>query len=224
MSRSERFRPTGAAVVIGAMIGALALAGCGAGQVAQTSSQVAAVGGANGGAGTIAVRDAQIEFPDEAEGGNVYAVGGTAGLRMLISNAGPEADRLVSASSPAASSVEIIGDADIPGGQVLTVEGAPAEEPAAAATSGATSTPGDTATSAPTEPGTDASGTAQPTTTTAAAADGSREAQIVLTGLREDIRAGLTYPLVLTFERAGEIRLDIPVGNSSAPREVEPAE
>jgi hypothetical protein len=41
----------------------------------------------------------------------------------------------------------------------------------------------------------------------------------VLSGLQEDIRAGLTYPLVLTFERAGEVRLEVPVGNATAPRE-----
>lgn len=44
-------------------------------------------------------------------------------------------------------------------------------------------------------------------------------AQMVLTGLRDDIRTGLTYELVLVFERAGEIRLDVPVGHPQTPRE-----
>lgn len=199
MSRTERFRPTGAAV-IGAMIAALALAGCSAGQVAQTSSQVPAVGGANSGVGQIAVRDVQIEFADQVEGGNVYARGGNAPLRMTIVNAGTGPDRLVSVTSPVATSVQVSGVTAIPGGQALVVEGepAPAAEPAE-------------------EQGESDSSTTTPPVPTASEtpADGT---QVVLTGLREDIRAGLTYPLVLTFERAGQIRVDVPVGNPSTPR------
>lgn len=203
MSRTERFRPTGAAV-IGAMIAALALAGCSAGQVTQTSSQVPAVGGANSGVGQIAVRDVQIEFADRVEGGNVYARGGNAPLRMTIVNAGAGPDRLVSVTSPVASSVQISGVTSIPGGQALVVEG----EPVVAAETGE-------------ETGEESGGSGSATTTapvpTASEAP-AEGAQIVLTGLREDIRAGLTYPLVLTFERAGQIRVDVPVGNPSTPR------
>ena len=35
--------------------------------------------------------------------------------------------------------------------------------------------------------------------------------------------AGLTYPVVLVFERAGEIRFDVPVANPSEPREHSPS-
>lgn len=207
MSRTERFRPTGAAV-IGAMIAALALAGCSAGQVTQTSSQVPAVGGANSGVGQIAVRDVQIEFADQVEGGNVYARGGNAPLRMTIVNAGAGPDRLVSVTSPVASSVQISGVTTIPGGQALDVEGEPvvAAEPVeeTGEETGEESGGSDSATT-----------TAPVPTASETPAEG---AQIVLTGLREDIRAGLTYPLVLTFERAGQIRVDVPVGNPSTPR------
>jgi hypothetical protein len=48
--------------------------------------------------------------------------------------------------------------------------------------------------------------------------------RIVLTGLREEVQAGLSYPLVLRFERAGEVRIDVPVANSTATREAEPHE
>lgn len=199
---TERIRPTRAAVVVGmtvgVMIGALALAGCGAGQVSQTSRQVADVNGASAGAASVLVRDARIEFGGEVQGGEVYPRGASAPLRMSIVNTGADADRLVSATSPAASSVQISGDTEIPGGQVLVVDGRPP---------------------APTAPA---------TTTPAAIPRGDvgaqREGSIVLTGLRQDIRAGLTYPIVLTFARAGEIRLDMPVDNPSAPREDEPAE
>ncbi|HEX2297385.1 MAG TPA: hypothetical protein VHH34_02510 [Pseudonocardiaceae bacterium] len=36
---------------------------------------------------------------------------------------------------------------------------------------------------------------------------------IGLVGLTESVRAGLTYPVVLTFERAGKLRLELPVEN-----------
>lgn len=220
MSRSEWSRPRGVATLVAAMIGILAVTGCGAGQITQTGEQITAVGGANAGTGTILVRDAQITFGDEAEGGTVYPRGGTAPLQMRIINEGATGDRLVSASSPVASSVQVTGQAEVPAGQVLLVGGEPtapvapapvARVPGAAAT---TTSPAPT-TPAPTSPA---------TTTPAPAAQapvegGERMAQIVLTGLRDDIRAGLTYELVLVFERAGEIRFDIPVGNPQAPRE-----
>lgn len=42
-------------------------------------------------------------------------------------------------------------------------------------------------------------------------------AEVALTGLREPLRAGLTYPVTLTFERAGAITLQVPVGNPDVP-------
>jgi copper(I)-binding protein len=41
----------------------------------------------------------------------------------------------------------------------------------------------------------------------------------VLTGLRQDLQVGPTYPVVLTFERAGDVQLSIPVGNPDVPRQ-----
>ena len=75
MSRTPRFRPTGAVVATGAVLGALALAGCGAGQITQTDTQVPAVVGANAGVGAIVVRDAYIEFGEQAQGANIYPRG-----------------------------------------------------------------------------------------------------------------------------------------------------
>jgi copper(I)-binding protein len=228
-----------AQLVIGALIAAVAVAGCGAGQITQTSSQVAAVEGASATSGQIAVRNAMIEFDEAAHGAAIYPIGGSAPLQMVIVNTGTELDRLVAASSPVAESVQISGVLRIPGGQALTVEGAPTPlvAPAAAtatpsATTGAapsTSTP--TTAPSPTAPSTAAPSTsAPPTGAPAAAAEPAPVAppaaqgepgagNIVLTGLREDIQAGLTYPLILTFERAGEVRFDVPVANPDKLRE-----
>ena len=46
---------------------------------------------------------------------------------------------------------------------------------------------------------------------------------IALAGLREPIRSGLTYPVVFTFERAGEVLVEVPVETPDLPRE-EPIE
>ncbi|GAA3230977.1 lipoprotein [Pseudonocardia petroleophila] len=42
---------------------------------------------------------------------------------------------------------------------------------------------------------------------------------LALTGLRVPIRSGLTYPVVLGFERAGELVVDVPVATPDVPRE-----
>ncbi|WP_232661583.1 hypothetical protein [Pseudonocardia sp. TRM90224] len=225
-------------LAIGLMVGAVALAGCGAGQVTQTSRQVAAVDGASGGAGSIAVRNAKIEFGEHAEGDSVYPRGGDAPLSMVLINAGTQDDELVSVSSPAASTVVISGNKLVPAGATIMVEGAPAPVvPAAptgtaptgtasarpsgvvAPTASPTATPpsgvpssaeATAAASATAATGTTAPDAAAPATTGAP--------QIVLTGLRTDIAGGLTYEVVLTFRNAGEIRLPVPVATSEDPR------
>jgi copper(I)-binding protein len=216
-----------AQLVIGALIAAVAVAGCGAGQITQTSRQVAAVEGANATSGQISVRNATIEFDEAAHGAAVHPIGGSAPLQMLIVNTGAEVDRLVAASSPVAESVQISGVLRIPGGQALTVEGAPAPlavpPPAVAPTATPSATP-NAASSTPTPvaaPPTSTPGAAaEPTAAAASPAEGEPGAgNIVLTGLREDIQAGLTYPLILTFERAGEVRFDVPVANPDELRE-----
>jgi copper(I)-binding protein len=218
VSRSPRTRRTGTAAAIGALIGALALAGCGAGQITQTDTQVAAVDGALATVGFIAIRDAQIEF-GEAEGVNVYSRGGEAPLSLTIANTGADADKLVSVSSPAAASVKISGTPDIAGGRVLVVEGEP-EGPAEPAAPSGSARPTGSAAATPTS-----SAAATPSATASAnaeapgAATGKREAQIVLTGLTDDIRSGLTYPVTFRFERAGEVTVNVPVANPDTPRQ-----
>lgn len=226
MSRTLRIRPTGAAAILGVMIGAVALAGCGAGQITQTSSQVAAVGGANVTVGAIAIRDAEIEFPEGTSGNNSYPTGSSAPLRMVIVNSGTQADRLVSASSPVAQSVQVSSGAEIVAGRSLSIEGKPAPvatpTPTGAPSTGTTASnsPGASATPRPT---TAPSGSATPTAapTTSVAAGSEREVHVVLTGLRQDVRAGLVYEVVLTFEKAGPIKVNVPVGNPGEPRKDE---
>jgi copper(I)-binding protein len=215
-----------AKLVIGALIAAVAVAGCGAGQITQTSRQVAAVEGANATSGQISVRNAMIEFDEPAHGAAIYPVDGNAPLEMVIVNTGAEIDRLVAASSPVAASVQISGVLRVPGGQALTIEGAPAAPavapaPAEGAPTGTPATPGAAPTTASptTAPPTSAPPAAEPTPVAQPAEGEPGAGHIVLTGLREDVQAGLTYPLILTFERAGEVRFDVPVASPDTLRE-----
>ena len=210
MSPTARIRPARAAAVVGALIGAVALAGCGAGQVAQTAEQVAAVGGANATVGPIAVRNAEFEFDGPVEGAFVYPVRGNAPLEMFIVNSGATADRLIAASSPVAESVQISGTTEIPAGRELRVEGAPLPLPAPAPAAPEAANP---APQAPAPPAAEPAPEITPAPTTAPEALGERQASIVLTGLREEIQAGINYPLVLTFERAGELHIEVPVAS-----------
>jgi copper(I)-binding protein len=53
----------------------------------------------------------------------------------------------------------------------------------------------------------------------AAISPSTRYAQVVLTGLKEDIRSGLSYEIVLSFEKAGQVRVMLPVAYPAEPRE-----
>ena len=247
------------------MVGALALAGCGAGQITQTSSQASGVGGASANVGQIAIREAAFAFAGDGKSAAIYEAGSDAPLSMTVVNFGGQVDKLTTVSSPVAESARITGDATIASGRVLLVEGLPAGEPAGApgaaapgasaqATAGpgasaqatpapgtsaqATRAPGAEATPGPTEqagsapeaganPGSrPAPATAGPEAAATAAAGaaapssgvvapGTTRAQVVLTGLKSDLQVGPTYPVVLTFQRAGEVTIQVPVANPS---------
>jgi copper(I)-binding protein len=225
VTRTPRIRST--AAVAGAVIGAVVLAGCSAGQVTQTSRQVTAVDGANANAGPIAVRDALFVLPEHVQTGVAYPRGSSAPLELVIVNTGGAADELVSVTSPIAGNGVVSGKRDVPGGQKLVVEGAPVTEVTPAApTPGATpsasasrSTSTATPTAAPTTAAPTAASTAASTPSAEALpADAAGTAQIVLTGLRDDIRSGLTYEVVLTFRNAGPVRLAVPVAASEVER------
>lgn len=224
MTRTKRIRPT--AAVVGVVIGVVLLAGCGAGQVTQTSRQVTAVDGANTTVGTIAIRNAQFAFTGDVEGPAVYARGASAPLEMTIVNTGGTGDELVSVSSPIASTVEIGGVKEVPAGQTLVVSGTPAP-----AVAGLGAEQGAEQGAQPSgEPAAEPSGepAAAPTTASVSPATGeagsSRTAQVVFGNLRDDIRSGLTYQVVLTFRQAGQVSVSVPVAGSTAPREDKHAE
>ena len=232
-----------AVLLIGAVAGSIALGGCGAGQIAQTAYQANNGGGADVTVGGLVVRAAQISF-GKPEGAAVYPVGSNAPVAMYVINQGTRDDRLVSASSPVATSVQISGPTDLPAGVAMVVGGdfgtagqtlPGASEPPAQprldtglpgpnpnttiAPSSAAQEPSDVSPTGGANPSGEApAGGIRSAPPVAAVDPSTRFAQVVLTGLREDIRAGLAYELNLNFEKAGQVRVMLPVGYPGQPR------
>ena len=97
---------------------AAALAGCGAGQITQTDSQVAAVSGSYGDVENIALRNVLIHYPPSPNG--TYPAGSNVPVLLTIVNLGTTADELMSVTSPAASQVLVLGTSTIPPGTNVT--------------------------------------------------------------------------------------------------------
>lgn len=88
MSRPPRMLPVWGAL---ALTTVAAVTGCSAGQITQTSTQVATVNGSSTNVGELALRDIRILYPT----GGTYAEGSTADLVLVVTNQGLAEDRLV---------------------------------------------------------------------------------------------------------------------------------
>jgi copper(I)-binding protein len=210
-------------VVLGISAAAL-VAGCGAGQITQTATQVAAVNGASGTAGAIAVRDAQLAFPSSAN--KYYSRGDNASVIVTIANSGATADTLTSVSSPAFKSATITGTRTIAAHSAVSSGKDVDDDPAPSVTSSApTSSPSATATttsSASTSSSatsTTATTTTATTTTTAGAPLPIGTIRVVLTGLTLDrLTPGQTVEVRFTFAASGDIVVKLPIGATTDPR------
>lgn len=108
-----------AAQIVACCAAALTLVGCGAGQIAQTDKDVAAVNGSSGNArNAIALRDVLIPDPPNQQGS--YPAGSTVPVVFTIVNQTGSADELIGVSSPAASQALVVGTTRIPPGSTVT--------------------------------------------------------------------------------------------------------
>lgn len=146
-------------------------------------------GGSEGRVGDITVTDAMFDYQGPIEAGMVYRPDDTVDLKVTIVNGGDTPDRLVSVSSPIAG-----------GGIIKSAQGG--------ATDGAAMILGHH---------TLAAGDTKPVA--AITVPDTTFIDLRLTGLKSEIRAGLTYPVVFTFARAGQLRLQLRVDNPDEPRE-----
>lgn len=217
MSRPQEHKAVGRSAVrrrlVPAVLGlgaVLALAGCDAGQTTQTANQVSAVDGASAQSRGIDVRDAQMTYPAQ---GNLYRAGSSAPLQLLLINQGTQSDRLVSVSSPYATSALVGGTTVIAPGVALRAFGTPAAEPSSSASSPApSSSPSSSAaSSSPAAPTSQPAGSVATPGPTEQAVN-QQTVQITLAGLKQDITPGVTIPVTFVFEHAGPITVQMPMG------------
>lgn len=167
---------------------ALALSACGAGQVTQTSDQVAAINGVDATAGSIAVRNAHIIFPESEE----YSIepGGTALLGFTIVNLdGYTPDTLTGITTDFADSVTGAEGLEIPALGSIAAGLTPEEAELAESVDESPR---------PANPEGDTPITPVPET-------------VEIVGISEGVRPGLTVPMTFSFAEAGDVTLSVPV-------------
>jgi copper(I)-binding protein len=222
-----------AAAILATALGVLVLAGCAAGQDAQTVGQRPAIDAASATAGNISVRAAALLPPT---GGSGYAKGSSAQLQLVLINDGDSKDTLTAVSSPAASGAQIDGAGSSAGASDTASAGA--SDTASAGASGTASAGSGTASagsSAASSSGT-ASGSATASASESSTAAPSSQAasqpitlppggsvmigfgdgpSISLTGLTQELYPAQSLPITLTFGSGATITLTVPVALSS---------
>jgi len=221
-------------------VGVVALAGCSVGQVTQTDSIEPAVNGNRADVGDIALRDVMVAYPEN--GG--YEAGDDAPLLLTIVNVGGADDTLVSVSSPAATSVELVGDPAVPGRAALQVvvpdesaqptSSQPSSQPSTQPETTESSLPESSITepSAPADTGTPSSPESSSSSSEAPAAESSEPQttetelapqevgtmSIVLTGLTADLPMGKNVPVTFVFASGGQVTVQLPIAAPATAR------
>ena len=211
------------AATMGALLlSPIALTACSAGQVAQTATQNRDKVGPEAAVGDLTLRAITLAHPDDG----LYEEGENAELQLAIVNGDTEADTLVGIEGEAFDGVVVSGQASAS----PAVPGSPSAEPVTATTPATPTTPGTTPQT--TAPGATPSPGALPTPTAPAAPTvpatpstpaasseveipipaqstvflgGSGGPTVELAGLSEELTAGQSIDVTLTFERAGEV-------------------
>ncbi|MGW3539867.1 hypothetical protein ACWDNI_04850 [Nocardia niigatensis] len=185
---------TVAALAAGAV---LALSGCGAGQVSQTATQVAAVNGNSADVGSIALRNVRFLLPQTEEYNN--AKGGKAVLAFSAVNlSDSKTDQLVSISTELGQ-VKIADKIELKPSATVVADKPTAKDAAQAAA------------------------LKEQNAGESAADPNAKPVLIEVTGLTKDVTPGLTYPLTFVFKEGGTVVVNTPVdAGANNPRQ-EPA-
>lgn len=101
-----------------ALIATAATAGCGTGQIAQTTDQAPAVNGSAAAAGDITLRDVRIEA---VQNGDAIPAGSTVDLSFVASNQSSESDDQLVRISTDIGKISLTGAKSLPVGGVLIV-------------------------------------------------------------------------------------------------------
>jgi copper(I)-binding protein len=209
-----RRRRTAPAVLGLGIAALLTVAACGSGQLAQTSGMPPAVDGGSGQAGKIAVRNAQIAFP---ESGRSYPAGSDVPLVVTIVNSGPTPDTLVSVTSPISKPAALTGSLDLLPGTALVAGKDLTNRPSATAAPVTTTTESSSATTTTTTGApTSGSSSSAPTTTTTVATTTSAQpvvgqVSIILKQVSAPVQPGQSVRVTFTFAGSGSVTVDMPV-------------
>jgi copper(I)-binding protein len=188
------------AATMGALLlSPIALTACSAGQVTQTATQNRDKVGAEAQVGSVTLRQVTLEHPDEGR----YEAGDDAALTMAVVNSGNEADTLVGIEGEGFDGVLVSGQASA----APAVPGSPSAS--APATGGAAPGAGAT-TAAPTA----SSRVDVPVPGNSTVfIGGESDLTVELAGLTEELTAGQSIELTLTFQQAGEVTVRAMVAN-----------
>jgi copper(I)-binding protein len=217
-ARSERIAT--AALVVGACV-ALALAGCSAGQLTQTSNQTGSVPGANVSVGALALRNLLVQYNGVAG----YAAGGDAPLEVRIFNDGATPVKLVGVRTDDATGVTLVG-APTPAVTPAPVSPSPSASPSESAST-SPSASGEPAGSASPSASGSAVPPASPSQAPPAAAASAISIEIPpqsyvalvpgegshlrLTGLKEAVVPGDWVTVTFTFDSGVSLPVQIPL-------------
>ena len=205
------------AATMGALLlSPIALTACSAGQVSQTATQNRDKVGPEAAVGDLVMRQITLAHPQDG----LYEEGENAELQMAIVNTSTEADTLVGIEGEVFDGVLVSGQATAS----PAVPGSPSAEPVATTAPAAPTTPGTapqtTAPEATPSPGALPTPTvpAAPSTPTASSEveipvpagstvflGGASGATVELADLSEELTAGQSIEVTLTFEQAGEV-------------------
>ncbi|WP_448611421.1 hypothetical protein [Geodermatophilus sp. URMC 60] len=200
------------------LLSPVALTACSAGQVAQTATQNRDKVGPEAAVGDITLRQITLAYPQNG----LYERGDSAELQLAIVNGGTEADTLVGIEGEAFDGVLVSGQATASPAVPSSPSAAPATTTPATPTTpgtepqppapGSTPTPGTVPTpSVPAAPSTPTASSQVQIPVPAGSTvflGGAGGATVELADLSEELTAGQSIELTLTFQRAGEVTVD----------------
>jgi copper(I)-binding protein len=230
--RLQNRRVLGAGVL--ALGAALALTGCGAGQITQTSSQQAAVNGTHAQVKTMVLRNAAVQYPTSGAG---YPAGATPVLTLTLVNSGTQDDSLVSVTTEDGAQATLGGSKDIVAAHSLVIGPGDAAEStnevqptSSSAPASSTSSPASSPAATPTGTGPGSAGapTSSPgnspghltaTSTTDAPSPGATptgrdvlgKGTVTLPALKQPLWPGQVIKVTFVFKNAGPVTVDLPV-------------
>jgi copper(I)-binding protein len=220
--RLQNRRVLGAGVL--ALGAALALAGCGAGQITQTATQQPAVNGTHAQVKTIALRDVAVQYPTSGAG---YAAGATPALTLTIVNQGTQDDSLVSVTTEDGTQATVGGSKDIVAGHSLVIgpddavestneaqptsSGAPVSSSEAPASTGTSSTGTSSTGTSSTGTETSSSGAPSASVTPTAAPATVGKGTVTLPALKQPLWPGQVVKVTFVFKNAGPVTVELPV-------------